>query len=99
MTEEEIEKKIEAEVEKRVTARLKEFQNNLDLHGTKLDGSVKAGLNDIMFTVFGNALYPTQVDMTFDKGDFKELQKELNCNEDIITLETDYGPIHLHREP
>ena len=91
---------LEAFIEKKVTKRMQKFQSSLDLHDDTQDGSMRAGLLDVMYTIYGNALYPTQVDMIFDRDDFKALEKEFGkADENMIRFETEYGPVVLHRSP
>ena len=91
---------LEAFIEKKVTKRMQKFQSSLDLHDDTQDGSMRAGLLDVMYTIYGNALYPTQVDMIFDGDDFKALEKEFGrADENMIRFETEYGPVVLHRSP
>ena len=92
--------KLEELFEKKITKRMQKFQSSLDLYDDTQDGSMKAGIEDVMYTLFGNALYPTQVDMTFDDGDFKALEKEFGkADSGMVRFETDYGPVVLHRSP
>lgn len=91
---------LEAFIEKKVTKKMQKFQSSLDLHDETQDGSMRAGLLDVMYTIYGNALYPTQVDMVFDGDDFKALEKEFGkADENMIRFETEYGPVVLHHSP